>query len=132
VFQVHFILQPLPVPHQDLTPASTCAVILAALHRSTADSFILQALPAHSLTQLSLLFEEELDEVLELLNVVTIPALAGLSRLQYLELHTSKGWDIDPLAPAVAALTALTRLHLHWLDDLRQLQHAPPQVNAVG
>jgi hypothetical protein len=60
-----------------VTTSSTCAVNLTALHRSTGDSFILQALPAHSLTQLSLLFEEELDEVPELIDVVTIPALAG-------------------------------------------------------
>jgi hypothetical protein len=111
-------------------PLPTCAVNLAALHRSTSHSFILQALPTHSLTQLSLLFEEELDEVEEILNVVTIPALAGLSKLQCLELHTSKGYDLDPVVPAVAALTALTRLHLHWLDNLRQLQHAPPQVSS--
>jgi hypothetical protein len=76
------------------------------------------------------LFEEELDEIEERLNDVTIPMLVGLTKLQSLELFTSKGYDVDPVVPAAAALTALTRLHVHWLNDEQQLQHAPPQVGA--
>lgn len=62
-----------------------CCLAVAGLLRTSGRSTILRALPASSLTSLSVKYEEELDEVPEDLHGIIIPALTALTKLQHVK-----------------------------------------------